>query len=244
MINHPKKQLKDFVRKQLKIPSPPKHGRWSFAQEGEDVLLWRILDGSHQVKGTYVDVGCNHPRRFSNTAFFYQRGWRGVVIDPNPRFAEIFRQERPEDVYLNIGVANENSRLKYFSFEEDCYNTFSEEMAMELVNDRIQPEPQESEIEVRPLRQALLDIWPTGKTVDLLSIDAEGYDLAIVQSHDFGLFPVAFLFVESEELLISGVHPSPMTQELAKLGFHLVSKLWKSALYVHESRHASLGIRS
>ena len=50
----------------------------SYAQEGEDLLLERIL--GKQGKGFYVDVGAHHPVRFSNTFLFYKRGWRGINI--------------------------------------------------------------------------------------------------------------------------------------------------------------------
>ena len=53
--------------------------RYSFSQEGEDLLIDRMFDG--QSVGFYVDVGAHHPTRFSNTYLLYLRGWRGINID-------------------------------------------------------------------------------------------------------------------------------------------------------------------
>ena len=54
----------------------------SYSQQGEDMIL-KSLFQDHQ-SGFYVDVGAHHPSRFSNTYFFYLRGWRGINIDAMP----------------------------------------------------------------------------------------------------------------------------------------------------------------
>jgi len=48
----------------------------SYSQEGEDMILRRIFE--RQSTGFYVDVGAHHPKRFSNTYFFYKKGWSGI----------------------------------------------------------------------------------------------------------------------------------------------------------------------
>ena len=42
----------------------------SYSQEGEDMILRRIFENRNN--GFYVDVGAHHPRRFSNTYYFYK----------------------------------------------------------------------------------------------------------------------------------------------------------------------------
>ena len=59
----------------------------SFAQNGEDVVLWRAL--GHIANGRYVDVGANHPTNDSVTRAFYDRGWRGIAIEPDPTYARL-----------------------------------------------------------------------------------------------------------------------------------------------------------
>ena len=39
-----------------------------------------ILSEQH-VDGFYVDVGCFHPKKHSNTYLLYKRGWSGINID-------------------------------------------------------------------------------------------------------------------------------------------------------------------
>jgi hypothetical protein len=226
--------------KKLGVLEGVDHGRSSFAQEGEDVLLWRLLDGRHDVPGTYVDVGSNHPWKHSNTAFFYLKGWSGVAIDPNPDFAALFATERPRDVFLNIGISDFAGKLVYHRFAESLYNTFSVENALDLVKRGIQSPPQKVTVEVLKLGTALQPIWPAGKALDLLSIDAEGLDEKIVLTHDFARYPARFIFVEFESSVIRNGLSEPIVESLEAKGYLFVSKFLKSALFVHGSAAGEL----
>jgi hypothetical protein len=53
--------------------------------------------------GFYIDVGSQHPDIDSVTRAFYDRGWRGVNIEPVPAYIELLRAARPRDV--NLGIA-------------------------------------------------------------------------------------------------------------------------------------------
>lgn len=52
----------------------------SYAQNFEDVMLWRAL--GHIEKGFYVDVGAGDPKLESVTKLFYDMGWNGINIEP------------------------------------------------------------------------------------------------------------------------------------------------------------------
>ena len=65
---------------------------WSYSQEGEDLVLRRYLEG--RTSGFYVDVGAHDPKRFSNTHLFYERGWRGINIEPSPAAMKNFMRDR------------------------------------------------------------------------------------------------------------------------------------------------------
>src|SRR4051812_19442188 len=52
----------------------------SYAQNYEDIMLFRAL--RHVADGFYVDVGANSPDEHSVTKAFYERGWRGINIEP------------------------------------------------------------------------------------------------------------------------------------------------------------------
>ena len=125
-----------------------RHSRPSFSQYGEDLIVDKLLHPRD--KGTYVDVGANHPINGSNTFRLYLRGWNGLAIDPNPRFAQDFKSYRPRDRYLTEGVSLTNDSLTYHVFEKDVFNTFDVSTVNNLLGEGVK---RISKIEVycRPL---------------------------------------------------------------------------------------------
>lgn len=84
----------------------------SYAQNGEDVLLWRAL---HDVaEGFYIDVGANDPEQHSVTKAFYQRGWHGINIEPLPSFRAAFLAQRPRDLTLTVAAGAAEGAITLF----------------------------------------------------------------------------------------------------------------------------------
>src|SRR5262245_11749665 len=78
--------------------------RISYAQNQEDILLDRLF--KDQPRGTFVDVGANHPVLDNNTYFFYVRGWRGYNLEPIRRLHALFLEQRPEDTNLAVAASD------------------------------------------------------------------------------------------------------------------------------------------
>ncbi|CAN7215910.1 FkbM family methyltransferase [Variovorax paradoxus] len=76
----------------------------SYAQNFEDVILWRAL--GHIKNGTYIDVGAQHPVVDSVSKAFYERGWRGVHVEPVPSYAALLRQDRPDETVLQLALSD------------------------------------------------------------------------------------------------------------------------------------------
>jgi hypothetical protein len=55
----------------------------SYAQAGEDVIVAGILEQFNLTRTTYLDVGAFLPIYSNNTYLFYQKGNRGVLVEPN-----------------------------------------------------------------------------------------------------------------------------------------------------------------
>ncbi|HJV00801.1 MAG TPA: FkbM family methyltransferase [Burkholderiaceae bacterium] len=84
----------------------------SYAQNGEDVLLWRAL---HDVQdGFYIDVGANDPEQHSVTKAFYERGWHGINIEPLPSFRAAFLAQRPRDLTLTVAAGAAEGEITLF----------------------------------------------------------------------------------------------------------------------------------
>jgi hypothetical protein len=143
--------------------------------------------------GFYVDVGAHHPERYSNSCYFYQKLWRGICIDPIPNGANLFARHRPGDVFLPIGVAEVESTLAYYMFPEAEFNTFS----LDIANSYPFRWERSASVPVRPLRAILDEHLPSGRTIDFLSVDAEGLDLAVTKSNDWTRYRPKVLVTEA-----------------------------------------------
>lgn len=240
MLNSIKSRAKNYLLKKWGLENSQKYGKTSYSQEGEDILLKRILMDTFTIRGTYVDVGCNHPYKMSNTALFYDRGWRGVVIDPNPDFASEFLRLRPEDTFVNCGIGEEEGESIYYQFSQSLFNTFSKEKA-EKVSNGASELIKENKVPIRRLDDVLVEAWPQGKKIHFLSIDCEGYDDQVIATHDFKSFPCDFVCFEVGEFGLKGVLNGPGVTILERAGFIPLSKLGKSVLWVHGDYAAGLG---
>ena len=105
------------------------HAIKSYSQEGEDLVLARILGNLKLTTGFFVDIGAHHPTRFSNAYYYYRRGWRGINVDALPGTKQLFQCMRPRDINIECGVGSQEGLLKYFAFNEPALNTFSEQEA-------------------------------------------------------------------------------------------------------------------
>jgi len=70
----------------------------SYAQNLEDYHLSLAFAG--QDSGTYIDVGAGHPIADNVSFWFYERGWQGVVVEPQPELAALYQQLRPRDLVV------------------------------------------------------------------------------------------------------------------------------------------------
>jgi hypothetical protein len=103
------------------------HHRLAFSQEGEDLILESIFQNKFngfKTNGFYIDIGAHHPQRFSNTYYFYLKGWKGINIDALPEGMRKFQDLRPRDINLEIPIAEKNQVLTYYEFEEPAFNGF------------------------------------------------------------------------------------------------------------------------
>ena len=81
----------------------------SYAQNFEDVMLRRAL--RHVENGFYIDVGAWSPDTDSVTRAFYERGWSGINVEPNPEFHAQLQERRARDRNLCLAVGDREGSL-------------------------------------------------------------------------------------------------------------------------------------
>jgi FkbM family methyltransferase len=178
-------------------------GKWSYAQQGEDLIVENILK-MIGTKGpaTYLDVGAYDPIFDSNTYALYRGGGHGVLVEPNPAKIARLQEIRPRDKTLNVGVglSAQPTTGDYYVIagsSAGLLNTFSKEDAEELQR----KSPGRRVIE-KVLKMPLLNINAImqehlGGAPTFLSIDTEGMDLEILKTLDFDRFRPDVICVET-----------------------------------------------
>lgn len=163
----------------------------SFSQEGEDIILGKLLEGVEN--GFFIDIGAHHPIRFSNTYKFYLKGWRGMNIDAMPNSMGLFNKYRKEDINLEIPIAKEKKTMSFYTYNEPALNTFSEELAKERGEAK-----KIYQLETNPLSDILDKYLPSNiKKIDFLSIDVEGLDLEVLESNNWDKYKPTIIVIES-----------------------------------------------
>ena len=216
------------LRRRTDQDDPNDYHVLSFAQEGEDRLLLRLLEGSPP--GFYVDVGAHHPQRFSNTHAFYLRGWRGLNIDPAPGTKALFDRLRPRDINLELAVGPGRPRT-YFQFAESALNSLDADLANERRRQGHAPLVQ-TEIATFPLAQILDRYLPADTAIDFLNVDVEGLDLEVLRSNTWHKYRPRLVLAEDRHLeSLFQIGDAPIVRYLLAQGYVPVAKTLNTGVF-------------
>jgi FkbM family methyltransferase len=222
-------QLVEWLRK-IKNNNFDGYSVKSYSQEGEDMILKRMLE--NQQCGFYVDVGAHHPFRFSNTYYFYKQGWKGINIDAMPGSMSLFNNFRSRDINLEIPISNGDEVLTYYSFNEPALNSFSTDLSQERNGKNEYFIQQEIKLQTSKLSNVLDKYLPFGTTIDFLSIDVEGLDLDILHSMDLSKYKPKIILIEILGSSLSEIEKSAIALYLKKYGYSVFAKAMHTVFFV------------
>ena len=84
----------------------------SYTQNLEDYHLALAFAG--QAKGTYIDIGAGHPVADNVSFWFYERGWRGIVVEPQADLAALSGRLRPRDTTVRALIGRADGESDFF----------------------------------------------------------------------------------------------------------------------------------
>lgn len=166
----------------------------SFSQKGEDLILEQIL--GKKKNGFYIDIGAHNPNIFNNTKRFYQKGWQGINIEPNPRLIKEFFKQRHRDINLCIGIGKTSGSSTFFEFIADGLSTFSKTEADKNVQLGYKIK-QILEIPICTLAEVIQKYVKS--KIDFISIDTEGLDLEVLESNNWEKFRPTVVCIETRD---------------------------------------------
>jgi FkbM family methyltransferase len=201
-----------------------------YSQFGEDVVLGKLF---RKTNGFYVDVGAYHPKQYSNTYLLHKKkNWHGINIDPNTYSIQLFDRYRPNDINLNMGVAPEASEKDLYMFSHANWNTFSKEKAQEWKKKDGVRYLGEKRMSSLPLKDILDQHMKDGQKIDLLNVDAEGYDLQVLQSNDWSRYAPEVIVVESPEFDYMRPSENAVHTFLSERSYRLYTQLGLSLIFI------------
>lgn len=148
----------------------------SYAQNMEDIRLWRALGGVSN--GTYVDIGAQHPVDASISRGFYEKGWRGLHVEATPGYAELLRENRPDEPVLEVAIGTGVGTMTFFEFPGTGLSTGRQDIA--AVHSANGFDVRKIEVPVLSLC-SLFDELPS-RDIHWMSIDVEGMEFDVLSS--------------------------------------------------------------
>lgn len=160
----------------------------------EDLLIDYLL--SFKKNGFYIDIGANDPNFPGNTKRFYLKGWRGINVEPQKKPYLNLLKYRPNDINLNIAVDVKSGTSALYELPNRNDGSSLNPIMAKLTsiwnkNSKI------IKTTARTISLAeLFKRYVKNKTVDFVSIDTEGTELAILQSNNWVKHRPKLLIIE------------------------------------------------
>jgi len=198
-----------------------------YSQFGEDIVLKAFLPKDKK-NGFYVDVGCYHPKKYSNTYLLHKKGWRGINVDLDALKVAGFNMVRPKDCNITAAVSDREEIVKVFSFGTYSLVTTLDEATATKDTSQVQGI---REIQTRTLTNVIDDTPFAGQQIDLLSIDAEGHDLNVLKSLDLEKYKPWMIIIETHLAYFDQVESSELYLYLKQKGYHLINWVGFSLIF-------------
>lgn len=209
-----------------------RHGRpFNFtAQDGEDLLLATLF--SFKRAGSYVEIGAYDGLTLSNSYFFEQWGWSGLLVEPLPEHAAACRHNRPGSTVVHAAIGRDASGTTTLHevVGDRAAAAHSYVVAPDAMVDKAARQADEVRTHEVPFRTfeavAAEAGLPPDQPIDFISVDCEGMDLSVVQSIDLARRRPRILIVEY-------VRP-PLVAHLRDHGYEAMLHIRANTLFSRE----------
>jgi FkbM family methyltransferase len=169
----------------------------SYSQCGEDLIVDFVLSWMGISRISYLDLGANDPIRFSNTYRFYEKGHRGVLVEPEAQLSKAIRKARPKDICVASAVGiTHDAEVSFYKMSADTLSTTQSNTVALYENNSEHRLAQEIKVPHMHIN-ALLEKYFPEKAPAFVSLDVEGLDLQLLQAWDFSRWRPAVICVET-----------------------------------------------
>lgn len=172
----------------------------SYAQNREDIIINAFFP--NVTDGFYVDVGANDPEDDSVTKIFYDKGWRGINIEPSPMMYQKLIKARKRDINVNLGVSDSDATLEFREYINHGLSTFagSIKQAYEKGLTDKTKDYKDYSVAVKKLDEVLKEYAPS-QHIHFMKIDVEGYEYNVLAGNDWSKYRPEMLCIEANHIL-------------------------------------------
>jgi FkbM family methyltransferase len=164
----------------------------SYTQNLEDYHLSLAFAG--QATGTYIDVGGGHPVADNVSFWFYERGWSGIVVEPQADLAALYKQLRPRDRVVRGLIGRDSGEIDFYHV--DRLHGFST-----TVRDHAEKARQfgvdYATVRMPVITLAELCAMHDLGTIDFLKVDVEGGEADVLLGNNWTRFRPKVIVVEA-----------------------------------------------
>lgn len=148
----------------------------SFAQNFEDVVLWRCLRDIP--RGCYLDIGAQDPNADSVSRAFYDLGWRGVHVEANAYYAQLIREARPDELVIEALMGDGADGAIFFEIPSTGLSTAVADIAQHHRDAGYQVQ------ETHVASVTLSDVFDgfDGRPIHWMKVDVEGMEASVLRS--------------------------------------------------------------
>ncbi len=164
----------------------------SYAQNLEDYHLELLFAG--QDTGTYVDVGGGHPVADNVSFWFYLKGWRGLIVEPQEHLAALYAHVRPRDHTVSCLAGRAAGEVEFHVVDKlHGFSTTVRENAAGAA--KFGAGFTTIKKPMRPL--SVLCAEAGLATIDFLKVDVEGAEAEVLAGMDFKTLRPRVVLVEA-----------------------------------------------
>jgi FkbM family methyltransferase len=187
-------------------------------------------------------VGAAWPTFHSVTRAFYDRGWNGINIEPNPRLLEELNRERPRDVNLGVAIGHETGEAVLNVIGNEGLSTVVEELANQLCLNG--DESTSIHVPITTLAAVCDAHVEAGRQIHFLKVDVEGFEAAVLSGNDWTRFRPWVIIAEAMEPMSQRENHQEWEGILLNAGYEWVFSDGLNRYYVsHEKRELAATFR-
>lgn len=207
--------------------------------EQDKILNEKIFKNNKN--GFFVDIGANHPFKYSNSYFFESElNWNGICIEPQEKMYKLLKDNR-KSIILNKGVYNKKTVLKFCTTVNELSGIIEtyEPKHIERINREAMQNNKKNheitEIEVDTLENIFNEY--NVKVVDYVSLDTEGSELEILQGINYD--KVKINLIDVEDNYPNSEKSKQINEFLLNKGFDYIGNIQWDRIYLNKNKKFS-----